>query len=206
MTKLIKTASFLAIAACFVAAIPAHAQSNCQPINLLLQANLEFSRPIPYFSWSGIVRGFLDNKIPLNGVLHGAGPNPSGGFFAAGQTGHELGVSFVFDFGPLGKLMTLPDKGIFPISPQVAPHMVYPPELAWAPYFYTAKIGPEAATAMFQPSGWFEKATGNLSLNGAFLVNGPATPEVSVPEGPNTKGIGIWNAEIRGKVCNVTPK
>lgn len=46
MSKITKVAVLAAILGWVVAAVPAHAQGNsCQSIRLLLQANLDFTRP-----------------------------------------------------------------------------------------------------------------------------------------------------------------
>ena len=185
-----KVAALAVIVGCFVAAIPTQAQDGgCQSIRLLLQANLDFTREVPYTGWSGKVRGFLNDTVPLDGILYAAGPVAT---FGTGQAGHDPNLSFVFDFGAKGKFVTLPDKGIFPLSPRVSPHMDYPPDFAWGHYAYTAKVAPDAQLGT---SGWFANAKGSISLSGMFLVNAP--PPVDM---------GIWNAEINGRLCNVTPQ
>ncbi len=189
MYRTIRTAALILFVACLVS-IPSPAQDeNCQSINLLLQANLDLTRPADAI-WYGILRGFLNDTIPLNGVFYAASvPDTS----VTGQTGHDVNLSFVFDFGDNGKFVTVPDKGIYPFSPGVSPHLTYPPAQAFAHYAYTAKVAPDAVDGV-PATGWFINATGNISMSGRFLVNAP--PPVDM---------GIWNAEINGKLCNVIP-
>jgi hypothetical protein len=186
-----KSAAIFVIAGCLLAAIPAQAQvNNCQDFSVLLQATLDISPTGT--GWSGTVRGFLDNRIPLVGFMIGGGDLPT---VATGQTGHEPATWFIFDFGPKGKFVTVPDKGVFPVSPKVAPHMVYPPEFMLGSYFSSPKVG-------FNPvavaSGWFKDATGYLSFNGTFIVD-----NASAYADGTFKNMGIWNSEIKGKLCNL---
>lgn len=162
---------------------------GCQSVRLLLQANLDFIRLPPLTGWSGIVRGFLDNTEPLNGVLYYLPPTED--TIQHGQTGHEPSNRAVFDFGTMGIFVTVADGAVFQMSPRVSPHMVYPPDLGWGHYSATVKVAPDPQLV----TGRFVNATGNLSISGTFLVNSPD---------PND--LGIWNAEITGKLCNVIPQ
>ncbi len=191
MVKAMRVSALVLIVGCLLFMPSPGQDKNCQSISLLLQANLDFTRPIPFTGWSGIVRGFLADTVPLNGKLYAAFPPDT---YGTGQTGHDVNLSFVFDFGVSGKFVTVPDKGVFPLSPGVSPHMTYPPEFAFGHYAYTAKVAPGAVAGM-PADGLFTNATGNISLSGRFLVNAP--PPVDM---------GIWNAEINGKLCNVTPQ
>jgi hypothetical protein len=190
MTKLLKVAAIFAIVCCVIAT-PALAQSNnCKDFRAILQATLDISSPNGV-GWHGTVRGFLDNTIPIYGTLTGTGDLPT---VQHGQTGHEPASRMIFDFGAKGKFVTLADKGVFPVSPQVTPHMVYPPDFMFGSYFYTGKVAPDSTVGS---SGWFKEATGDIHFNGTFLVD-----EFSLANRALTD-IGAWNSEISGKLCNV---
>lgn len=221
MFNCMKVATLVLLVGCLVS-VPAPAQNadkNCVSLRLLLQADLDFSRPIPYISWSGIVRGFLSDNDPntmpivLNGSLHGAEPRAGGKERETpllGQSGHEEELSFVFDFGEnVGQFVTERNKGIYTLSPEVSPHPTYPPMFADSNHYaYTSKIAPSGASDLFPATGWFEHATGYISLSGQFLVNGPNLTELknmgTIWSGVHPNSIGIWNAEINGKICNAT--
>ncbi|HKE23329.1 MAG TPA: hypothetical protein VKB88_13270 [Bryobacteraceae bacterium] len=176
---------------CLVAVAPAQAQnSNCRPIHLLLQANLDLS-PGGQF-WHGTVRGFLDNSIPLYGTLHGISGD---GTIATGQAGHDLNLRFKFDFGAKGVFVTEPSNDTMPYSRAVTGPLAYPPPaFAFGSYMYTSKIAPYAPLT----SGWFLNATGNISIIGTFLADYASLPALN--------DVGAWNAEINGRICNVTPQ
>jgi hypothetical protein len=203
MTHKTKVTLVGAIVVCLIAAIPAYAQNNsCQPIQLLLQASLNLT-DIPGVGvipiWSGQVRGFLNNSKALNGSLYGL-PGPGGvSTVATGQVAKDYNLRFVFDFGSDGVFVTVADQDVMPYSPQVYPHLVYPPLPAFGSYMYHAKVAPDPLVA----KGQFANADGNISINGTFLVNGqwPATPTPAFPLGGP---LGIWNAEINGKICNAS--
>lgn len=72
--------------------------------------------------------------------------------------------------------------------------MTYPPDLAFGHYAATVKIAPDPDPML--TSGRFINATGNLSISGLFVVNVPP---------PALADIGIWNAEITGKLCSILP-
>ena len=193
MINSLKAATLFAVVTCLIAAIPAQAQgNNCQSFHGILQATLDVS-PTGQ-GWTGTVRAFLDNKTPLIGKLIGFGEAATIG---TGQTGHEPATRFIFDFGANGKFVTLADKGIFPLSPQVSPHMTYPPDFALGSYFSTVKVAPDTTLGS---SGWFKDATGNLAFNGTFL-----TDNASLFADGTLTNIGAWNSEINGKLCNVKP-
>lgn len=193
MNNSTKAIALFAVVGCLLAALPAQAQNNgCQPIRLLLQANLDFARPYPGTGWSGIVRGFLNNTEPLNGKLYYLPPPPGSETKPAGQSGHEQSNRAVFDFGEKGMFVTVADGAVFQLSPTVSPHMDYPPDLAFGHYSATVKVAPDP---LLVKSGRFVNATGNLSIAGLFLVDGPPPFDM-----------GIWNAEINGRLCKVTPK
>jgi hypothetical protein len=170
---------------CLVSVIPMPAQNNdgCQPVRLLLQANLNLAGPHP--GWSGVVRGFLNNTIPMNGILYVIDSQPT---TATGQAGHEVGA-LVFDFGPKGRFVTNVSSMNFQVSPSVTPHMIYPPEVAFGRHIATLKVAPRTGLS----SGWFTNATGNISSVGLWMVNAPPPFDM-----------GFWNAEIDGRICNVT--
>lgn len=189
MAKSFKVAAVFAVVCCVIAS-PALAQNtNCKDFRAILQATLDVSPT--GLGWTGTVRGFIDNKIPILGFLVGTGDLPT---VQHGQTGHEPASRMIFDFGAKGKFVTLADKGVFPVSPQVTPHMVYPPDFMFGSYFYTGKVAPDATIGS---SGWFKEATGDIHFNGTFLVD-----EASLANGTLTN-IGAWNSEISGKLCNV---
>jgi hypothetical protein len=192
-----------AILGCLVAATPAYAQNNkCQPIQLLLQASLNLTEipgagVIPL--WSGQVRGLLNNSKPLNGALHGL-PGAGGvTTITTGQVAKDYNLRFVFDFGNDGAFVTVADQDVMPYSPKVDPHLVYPPLPALGSYVYNAKVAPDPSVA----KGPFATADGDISIRGDFLVNGqwPATPTPAFPLGGP---LGIWNAQINGRICNVS--
>jgi hypothetical protein len=190
--RLLKIVTLCVIVSCLAAPLSAQSQgNNCRSFHGILQATLDVT-PGTGLGWSGIVRGFLDNNIPLIGYLTGGQEADT---IAHGQTGHEPGTWFAIDFGTKGILVTVPDKGIFPVSPQVAPHMSYPPEYMLGSYYSTPKVAPNAGS-----SGWFKDATGNLTFNGTFLVD-----NASIFADGTLKNIGAWNSEINGKLCNVKP-
>lgn len=110
-----------------------------------------------------------------------------------GQAAHEYGDRAVFDFGTKGVFITVADGAVFHMLPGVSPHMIYPPDLGFGNYSATVKVAPDPAFT----SGRFANATGNLTISGMFLVNVPP---------PAYQNIGIWNAEINGRLCNVKPK
>ena len=101
----------------------------------------------------------------------------------------------IFDFGTMGKFVTLPDKGVFPVFPKVTPHMTYPPEFMIGAYLYTGKVAPDATVGS---SGWFKDATGDLKFNGTFVVD-----EASAIANGTLTNIGAWISEITGRLCNV---
>jgi hypothetical protein len=191
MTNLFKLAATFAIVCCVIAT-PAQAQgNNCKDFRAILQATLDVSQNGA--GWSGTVRGFLDNTIPILGILTGTGDLAT---VQHGQTGHEPASRMIFDFGAkIGKFVTLPDKGVFPVSPKITPHMVYPPDFMFGSYFYTGKVAPDSTVGS---SGWFKEATGDIHFNGTFLVD-----EASLANGGLLTNIGAWNSEISGKLCNV---
>jgi hypothetical protein len=203
MTKVMKIAAFAAVLVCLVPALPVQAQNNsCQPIRLLLQASLNLT-DIPGVGvipvWSGQVRGFLNNSKPLNGGLYGL-PGPGGvSTIGTGQVAKDYNLRFVFDFGSDGKFVTVADQDVMPFSPGVSPHLVYPPPAAFGSYMYVAKVAPDSLVS----AAPFSTATGNISISGSFLVNGqwPAIPSPTYPFGGP---LGIWNAEINGRLCNLT--
>ena len=190
MTNLFKLAATFAIVCCVIAT-PAQAQgNNCKDFRAILQATLDVSQNGA--GWSGTVRGFLDNTIPILGILTGTGDLAT---VQHGQTGHEPASRMIFDFGAkIGKFVTLPDKGVFPVSPKITPHMVYPPDFMFGSYFYTGKVAPDSTVGS---SGWFKEATGDIHFNGTVLVDG-----ASILAGTLTN-IGAWNSEISGRLCNV---
>jgi hypothetical protein len=198
-----KVAIIGAIVGCVVAAIPSYAQkNNCQPVQLLLQASLNLI-DIPGVGvipiWSGQVRGFLNDSKPLNGALQGL-PGAGGvTTIGTGQVAKDYNLRFVFDFGSDGVFVTVADQDVMPYSPKVSPHLVYPPLPAFGSYMYNAKVAPDPLIS----KGLFANADGDVSINGAFLVNGqwPATPTPAFPLGGP---LGIWNAQINGRVCNVS--
>lgn len=193
MSKITKVAVLAAILGWVVAAVPAHAQGNsCQSIRLLLQANLDFTRPFPGTGWSGLVRGFLNNTEPLNGVLYYLPPTEV--TKGTGQSAHEYANRAVFDFGAKGRFVTVADGAVFQLLPGVSPHMIYPPDLAFGHYAATVKVAPDPDPLL--TSGLFGNAAGNLSIAGLFVVNVPP---------PALADIGIWNAEIDGKLCGMLP-
>jgi hypothetical protein len=187
MIKSMKMAVLVLIASCLLTAIPVQAQSNgCMSFRVLLQAKLNLLDK----GWSGDVRGFLDNTIPLKGTFYGLPPaEPPKG---TGQAAHEYGDRFVFDFGEKGLFVTEAGGGVSHFLPAVSPHMDYPPPIAYGNFVATAKVSPDPIVGT---SGWFEKATGNISIVGPFLVDAAVIPI----------DMGVWNAEINGKLCNVTP-
>jgi hypothetical protein len=194
MSNSLKVAAVFAIV-CFVIATPAQAQGkNCMDFRAILQATLDVTEGTGV-GWAGTVRGFLDNKIPIFGFLTGTGDLPT---VQHGQTGHEPASRMIFDFPGKGRFVTLADKGVFPVSPQITPHMVYPPDLMFGSYFYTGKVAPDST---LHSSGWFEQATGDIHFNGTFLVDGFSIP--NAPPSPNLTNIGAWNSEITGRLCNV---
>jgi hypothetical protein len=185
MIKLMKIVTTTAVFSCLVPALPAQAEKNaCQPIRLLIQANLDLARPAPLTGWSGTVKGLLNDTIPLNGMVYAApgGPVPT---VYTGQVGHEV-FRFVFDFGPAGKFVNAPDRDLAQYSPSVSPHLTFPPRFAFGRTMATVKIVPDGAIS----SGWFTNASGSISIVGMFVVNGP--PPVDM---------GFWNAEAEGKLC-----
>ena len=189
MTNSLKVAAIFAIVCCVITA-PAQAQgNNCKDFRAILQATLDVSQN--GVGWAGTVRGFLDNTIPIFGFLTGTGDLPT---VQHGQTGHEPASRMIFDFGAKGKFVTLADKGVFPVSPKITPHMVYPPDFMFGSYFYTGKVAPDSTVGS---SGWFKEATGDIHFNGTFLVD-----EFSLANRALTD-IGAWNSEISGKLCNV---
>ena len=189
MTNSFKVAAIFVIVCCVIAA-PAQAQGNkCMDFRAILQATLDVSPSGE--GWTGTVRGFLDNTIPIFGFLKGTGDLPT---VQHGQTGHEPASRMIFDFGNKGKFVTLPDKGVFPVSPKVTPHMVYPPDFMFGSYFYSGKVAPDSTVGS---SLWFKDATGDIHFNGTFLVD-----EASSANGL-LNNIGAWNSEITGKLCNV---
>jgi hypothetical protein len=189
MSNLTKTAAFAAILSCLVLGAPLQAENKgCQNIRLLLQANLDFTRPFPGTGWSGAVRGFLNDTEPINGKLYYLPSSVE--TKGTGQTGHEYANIAVFDFGPVtGTFVTVADGAVFQLSPTTSPHMVYPPDLAFGHYSATVKVAPAPVLSTKR----FANATGNLSIAGLFVVNAP--PAVDM---------GFWNAEINGKLCNLT--
>ena len=190
--RLLKFVTLFVVVACLVT--PAIAQNDgCKAFHGVLQATLDVT-PGTGLGWTGTLRGFLDNNIPLVGYLIGGGLADT---VQHGQTGHEPLTYFIIDFGAKGKLVTIPDKGIFPVSPQVAPHMVYPPETMFGAYYSTPKVAPNVTLGT---SGWFLNATGNLTFNGTFLVD-----NASIVANGTLTNIGAWNSEVNGRLCNVQP-
>ena len=102
----------------------------------------------------------------------------------------------IFDFGDKGKFVTLPDKGVFPVAPQITPHMVYPPDFMFGSYFYTGKVTPDVTVG---PSLWFKEATGDIHFNGTFLVDGFSI----LKNNGALNNISAWNSEISGRLCKV---
>jgi hypothetical protein len=200
----------LIVQVCCLVSVPTFAQDkndNCQSLRLLLQADLNlFVPPDPLpadwlppapqsqpgvisWGWAGTVRGFLGTE-PMNGILYYLPPTE--GTVQHGQTGHEMSNVAALDFGDKGKFETVADGAVFQMSPSISPHMVYPPDTGFGHYSATVKIDSEKSAG----------ATGNISISGLFLVNGPTSPPILL--GDNTVillGLGIWNAEIAGKVC-----
>ena len=188
MRKVMSVAVVAAILGWVIAAVPAHAQGNsCQSIRLLLQANLDFAGPFPGTGWSGIVRGFLNDTEPLNGILYYLPPTQD--TKGTGQSAHEYANRAVFDFGAKGKFVTVAGNAVFQLLPGVSPH-----DLAFGHYAATVQVAPHPDPQL--TSGRFLLASGNLSISGLFLVNVPP---------PAVADIGIWNAEINGKLCGVLP-
>jgi hypothetical protein len=179
MINLLKAIAAVGFFVCLSAALPARAQAgNCQSFRVLLQANLDLtSAGVP---WSGQVRGFLNDNEPLMGTLtylpEGAGSRQTG------QAGHESNDRAVFDFGQNGVLVTEPHSATFPLRPGVGDPFVI------GSYMATAKVAPDPNVS----SGRFIRATGNISIDGPFIVD-MASPSSA----------GIWNAEIKGRLCNV---
>lgn len=118
MSKAMKIAAFAAILSCVVV-VPTHAQSNCKSIHLLLQANLDLTRPFPGTGWSGIVRGFINENEPINGILYYLPPTEQ--TKGTGQSAHEYANRAVFDFGAAGKFVTVADSAVFQLLPGVSP-------------------------------------------------------------------------------------
>ena len=179
MINFLKAVAVVAFFVCLSSALPARAQAgNCQSFRILLQANLDLtSTGAP---WSGHVRGFLNDNEPLMGTLTYL---PTGTTSRqTGQAGHESNDRAVFDFGPNGVLVTEPHSATFPLRPDISD------PFAFGSYMATAKVAPDPKVS----SGRFVKTTGNISINGTFLV------DMSLPS-----SAGIWNAEINGKLCNV---
>jgi hypothetical protein len=184
-------AALIVLVGCVVS-IPAYAQAkdyDCQDLRLLFQASLDIRWPptpppaFPPFAygWKGIVRGFL-GKTPVSGILYYAVPDvlPPPPTKRVGQTGHESG-RVVIDLDGVGKFVSLNSADVFQLSPQI------PDPLAFGHFSATFKIDPDYSFSPFiSPSG----AIGNLSLSGLFLINSD-----------NLADLGIWNAEINGKVC-----
>ncbi|GEM_PF-4165679 len=197
MKFLLKTVALALILGCFVTVVRAQAQSNnCQNVRLLLQAKLDFAGLPPQIGWFGPVRGFLNDKTPLTGTLYGVPDGPAESLKTTGQAAHEWG-RFVFDFGAVGKFLTTIDRGVFHLLPGVTPHMTYdpvPPAQAFGFYAGNVKVEPGESTTFpnEKASGAFINTTGNLSVAGYFLVNAPPPANM-----------GVWNAEITGKLCNV---
>ena len=192
MTKMTKIAAFAAILIWLVPAMPAQPQNNsCQPIHLIIQANLDLARPFPYTGWTGTVKGLLNDKIPLNGKVYNPPGDPIPTVYT-GQAGHEA-MRMVFDFGTAaGIFVNVLDRDLAKYSPGVSPHFTFPPEFAFGRTMATLKIVPDSLIS----SGWFANATGNISVIGIFVVNG--NPPFDM---------GFWNAEVDGKLCGVvTPQ
>lgn len=188
MSKMIKIVAVTAILCCLMPALPAQAQNNtCQPIRLIIQANLDLARPFPFTGWSGTVKGLLNDKIPVNGRIYAPPDAPVPTVFT-GQVGHE-GFRIVFDLGPAGKFVNVMDTDLAHYSPRVSPHFTFPPQFAFGRTMATVKIAPDSAIS----SGWFASATGNISVTGLFVVNGAPPFDM-----------GFWNAEVEGRLCGVT--
>ena len=187
MASAMKIASF-AILGWLVPAMPAQPQNtNCQPIHLIIQANLDLARPAPFTGWTGTVKGLLNDKIPLNGKVYNPPGEPPPTVYT-GQAGHEP-MRIVFDFGTsAGKLINLLDRDLAQYSPSVSPHFTFPPQFAFGRTMATLKIAPDSTIS----SGWFANATGNISIIGIFVVNGAPPFDM-----------GFWNAEVDGKLCGV---
>jgi hypothetical protein len=179
MINSLKAVVVVGFLVCLSAALPVRAQAgNCQSVRILLQANLDLtSTGVP---WSGQVRGFLNENEPLIGTLtylpEGASSRQTG------QAGHESNDRAVFDFGQNGVLVTEPHSATFPLRPGVGDGFMI------GSYMATAKVAPDPQLS----SGRFKRTTGNISIDGPFIVDG-ASPS----------SMGIWNAEIKGKLCNV---
>lgn len=172
-------AAVVLIVGCLVAAIPAQAQDNgCRSFRALLQARLGLVDGVPV--WSGQVRGLLNGVVPLAGSLSYV---PGYEITRTGQAGHETNLRFKFDFGDNGIFVTEADRSVFPLRTNVED------PFAFGDYVATAKVAPDAGISTFP----FNNATGNISIIGTFVVDLFSFPD----------SLGVWNAEIRGKLCNV---
>ena len=183
MINSMKLAFVLVILCCFIGVIPAQAQNNgCQSFRVLIQANLDLTVAPPDIPWSGTVRGFLNGTEPIIGTLSYL---PGSSSRQTGQAGHETNDRARFDFGEKGIFVTDPHTAVFPLRPTVMD------PFAFGSYHATAKVAPDP----LESSGRFVNATGNISIIGTFLVD-----LVSL------ESAGIWNAEVTGNLCNVTPQ
>jgi hypothetical protein len=179
MINSLKSAVVLGFLVLLSATLPARAQAgNCQSLRILLQATLDLTST-GGAPWSGQVRGLLNDTEPLIGTLSYL---PGGTSRQTGQAGHESNDRAVFDFGPNGIFVTEPHSATFPLRPDISD------PLAFGSYMATAKVAPDPKVS----SGRFAKTTGNISINGTFLV-----------DMSSASSAGIWNAEINGKLCNV---
>jgi hypothetical protein len=178
-----KKAAILAALCCLIAAAPVLAQSkDCKPFNAILQAKLDVSPT--GLGWSGQVRGLLDNADPLFGTLTYLSVDSS----MTGVAGKETNLQWKLDFGPNGAVVTQTDCGVFPIKPKVTDPFAY------GAYMATAKVDPSAST------GRFLNATGQFTLNGYFVVDGKS----AILSGwTDLTDVGVWNAEMNGKLCGV---
>ena len=186
-SKMMLMATVAVIVASLMAAAPANAQERgCMPVRLLIQTNLDLARPAPDTGWAGIVRGLINDSIPLNGKLYSPPgiPPPTK---ITGQVGHET-MRLVFDFGAVGKFVNVASVDIVLYNPKVSPHFTFPPDLAFGRTMSTSKVEPDIAIS----SGMFVGARGNISITGVFVVNG--LPPFDM---------GIWNAEVSGSLCDV---
>ncbi|HEY3439934.1 MAG TPA: hypothetical protein VGK29_04250 [Paludibaculum sp.] len=209
MTNVTKIVTAAAVLGYFFVTTPMSAQNDdsCMSLTMLIQGKLQ-----PPIGWRGPVKGLLvdkNNKVtPLEGKLAGpVFPDRTPPVYK-GQVGHET-FHFSFDFGTAGKFAGLLDHEIAQFSPIVTPHLDMtgaPPPFALGTTKSTFKVDPQTV-GQWASSGWFEKATGNLSAAATFLVNSIPVPPFPDPNQPNAGPvIGYWNLEVTGRLCNLDVK